>query len=204
MFKTSSVFSKLIQVCAKRTYIDGFFKSAQSDYKKSNIYSLRVRNSGLNPINDKSITDFHQYLLLRNYAYLKKQYKQYQDFIDINQFKLLEQQNFTIFNNVNQLIMTKLCQANKDANISTVNDYLIYHSLDLSDNVFSKDKYRKSKCYEYIKGQGGIYKLNKEKAEKAINMRKEMRQLFQQAIRNSIHKYMPVHTDLWKIIYTEK
>jgi hypothetical protein len=29
--------------------VDGFFKSLQSDYKKSNIYSIKVKNSYLDP-----------------------------------------------------------------------------------------------------------------------------------------------------------
>ena len=44
----------------------------------------------------------------------------------------------------------------------------------------------------------------KNKALKINNIRKNMRNSLESAIRNSIKKYMPVETTLWKIIYEGK
>ena len=210
--------------------IDGFFKSAQIDYKKSNIYSLKVVNSGLNPINDKSLQDFQQCLLLRNYAYLDEQYKQYYQFIDMDKFNQIQIANYDNYNGQPTLI-EKLYLTNTKTNIDIVKDFKGYFLHDEKAGCFIIDnnppnkkneqndnneqtkyfninnknnnyKYKESKCYKYIEGQGGIYILNKQKLEKFIKARKDLRQIFQSAIKDSIHKYMPVHTDLWKIIYT--
>ena len=182
--------------------IDGFFKSAQRDYKKSNIYSIKITNSGLNPEYDKSVNDFYECLLIRNYAYLKEQYKQFYQFINIQKFNEIQTDNFNKQYLGYKSSLEKIYLANIDEqNIDIVKDYKIYYFSDKENDLLTLQKYKESSCYQYIKGQGGIYILNTELLEKAIKTRKQLRTIFQNAIKDSVHKYMPLHTDLWKIIY---
>lgn len=36
------------------------------------------------------------------------------------------------------------------------------------------------------------------------NIKQEMRSVLEKAIRNSMNKYMPINTTLWKIVYNGK
>ena len=49
-----------------------------------------------------------------------------------------------------------------------------------------------------------IFVFDSEKANKLNTARKELRQIIEDAVKASIKRYMPVHTNLWKIMYSGK
>lgn len=181
--------------------VDGFFKSLQSDYKKSNIYSIKVKNSYLDPKLDINQNEFYQYILLRNYAFLDKNIQKYYKFMDIKQLQLKQRYNFKD-NQFKNTILYKLYEANlNNSTLNIAKDFDNYYLIDLQNNNLNLNNFDKSKMFLYIKNQGGIYYLDKEYLSKVKKAKKDLREIFQTAIKDSVHKYMPVHTDLWKIIY---
>ena len=49
-----------------------------------------------------------------------------------------------------------------------------------------------------------ILLTRKEKSNKLNKTREELRQIIEEAIKVSVKRYMPVHTSLWKIMYSGK
>ena len=49
-----------------------------------------------------------------------------------------------------------------------------------------------------------IFVFDTEKSNKLNATREELRQIIEEAIRTSVKRYMPVHTNLWKIMYSGK
>ena len=49
-----------------------------------------------------------------------------------------------------------------------------------------------------------IFVFDTEKSNKLNKTREELRQIIEEAIKASVKRYMPVHTSLWKIMYSGK
>ena len=49
-----------------------------------------------------------------------------------------------------------------------------------------------------------IFVFDTEKSNKLNKTREELRQIIEEAIKVSVKRYMPVHTSLWKIMYSGK
>lgn len=178
---------KVLETTSKYDYVErnyGFFKYQQENLHKSNIYSIKLANSGLNPEYDEKITYYKKAELIsiletdnyyhQNFRYIENEDKFYLN-IDLTNQKLNNLLNF----NMNL------------PNITSISFNDMY-----SMSGWGKTLYEKVEVY---------YKLDEEYVISQKNkMRKNMRDLLETAIRNSVTKYMPVDTTLWKIIYTGK
>ena len=181
--------------------VDGFFKSLQADYKKSNIYSIKVKNSNFSKNLDIDISKYHEYILLRNYAYLDEKTQLFYKFLTYEQMLQLQRKTLSQLSFENT-ILYKLYEANlPGSDLNIVQSFNNFYQLDKNEDKLNNANISTTKMFKYIKNQGGIYMLDKEYVNKLIKAKNDLREVFEQAIKNSVHKYMPVHTDLWKIIY---
>lgn len=206
MLQTFGNYTKILTTLNNYDYlekVDGFFKAQQVSFKKSNIYSIKVTNSGFNPENDLNLSNFYDFILLKNYSYLPKQHRIFYDFYSIQNVMLEETTNYK--NYVQHTILYTLYTANKsNSDLNQVKDFIKFYQYDQENGLLTLENYKNSLSFSYIQNQGGIYKLNKEYVKSIINAKKQLRQIFESTIKSSTKKYMPLHTDLWKIIYSGK
>lgn len=132
--------------------------------QKSNVFSLNVRNSGL----DYKIYSYDEMKLMCT-KLLGKNFEEYD--------KRYEKENI-----LKELSLGKI----------TTNKFITEYD------------YPELKYYYYEK-TGDFYKDKDEmmRVGKVIKTKMQLREAFEDAIRKSIHRYMPVNTVLWKIKYTE-
>lgn len=163
----------------ERTY--GYFKYQQESLHKSNVYSIIIRNSGLNPTNNEQVSLFNKTELVNRILNLDE-FKGYK-FID-NTFRYFDPNNHAKLNNRLNLLLP-------------YDDSVI----PLDDSLLERLGFVKVKQDDEILYYNEAEKLS---VSKINNIRKNMRTLLETAIRNSVQKYMPVETILWKIIYEGK
>ncbi len=157
-------------------HIKGLLKFQQNDIKKSNIYSIQLQNSGLNPQNDIVESNYNnfEYLLEADYWLLET--------ISRNMY-YSEYWNTIINDNSNLIDDVVNCIYN--------NNSVGYTS--------------KANLLSYLNNNNPkIYIFDTSKASLINNTRSELREIVENAIKNSVKRYMPVHTSLWKILYTGK
>ena len=181
-YKDNPLFPKLFNTISNFDHVErvkGLFKYQQNDIKKSNIYSLRLTNSGLNPANDISedvYTPF-KYLLEDDFYKLSSTERSLYTSYYWNDIKL--------YHNawINELIT---CIVNNNSiGINNKDDFELHMSIQLNQNA-------------------KIFVFDTEKSNKLNATREELRQIIEEAIRTSVKRYMPVHTNLWKIMYSGK
>ena len=166
--------SKVLQTTSKYDYVErmyGFFKYQQENLHKSNIYSIKIANSGLNPENDEKLTYYQKNELIT----------------------ILETNNY--YNKTFKYIENE----DKFYNTSTeTNPEIVSISF---DDMYSMSGWN----YSIIDKTEYYYRIEEEyKISQKNKIRKNIRDLLENAIRNSVIKYMPVDTTLWKIMYTGK
>ena len=166
--------SKVLQTTSKYDYVErmyGFFKYQQENLHKSNIYSIKIANSGLNPENDEKLTYYQKNELIT----------------------ILETNNY--YNKTFKYIENE----DKFYNTSTeTNPEIVSISF---DDMYSMSGWN----YSIIDKTEYYYRIEEEyKISQKNKIRKNIRDLLETAIRNSVIKYMPVDTTLWKIMYTGK
>ena len=178
--------------------VEGMFIAGQNDFKKSNIYSIQLANTGLNPVDDVDKTKFLQYLLRDDYKSLPQSQRRYYNHLTYEQFKDLQRTNYTR--------TKKLLVLQSIANTSSDQKFIQGYSQDSENGALAwSDSIQKmSKAFERIRSDGGLYVFNQEYADRQLETRKKLRQTLQSAIQTSTPKYMPLHTSLWKIIYSGK
>lgn len=164
----------------------GFFKYQQENLHKSNVYSINLSNTGLNPAEDETK------------LYTKEQVIERllpsgipsgtNDFFGNNQeFNFRYNRTYDYFYAGNTL--------NNEFNF-TFGPNIISSFVELSkhcqwENVLGTNRFFNKNMSENITSN---YKLQ----------RQLMRSILEQAIRSSVSKYMPIDTTLWKINYTGK
>ena len=168
--------SKVLNTTSKFDYVEriyGYFKYQQENLHKSNVYSIKLSNSGLNPEFDE-----------------KLRYYEKSELISILETNNYYNQSFKYIEEEDKFYL------NSDFNMN---------SSDITSITFN-DMYTISGWGKTISGKTEVYyKLNEEHLVSQKNsVRKNMRTLLETAIRNSVIKYMPIDTTLWKIIYTGK
>lgn len=160
---------KVLETTSKYDYVErnyGFFKYQQENLHKSNIYSIKLANSGLNPKYDEQLTYYNKSELVQ----------------------ILEKENYY----------------NIEFIYDSSNDS--FYNANFSYNISFNDMYSISSWGKTIIGKIEVYyKLSEEYTVSQKNkIRKNMRALLETAIKNSVTKYMPIDTTLWKIIYIGK
>ena len=181
-YKNNPLFVKLFNTISNFDHVEcvkGLFKYQQNDIKKSNVYSLKLTNSGLNPSNDISANAFNKYkfLIENDYYQLspanRSLYTSYY-WTDI------EKNYPTWINDIIQCIID-----NNTIGITSEEQFLLHMSLSMNQ-------------------QAQIFMFDEDKANNLNNIRQDLRNIIEDAIKSSIKRYMPVHTNLWKIIYSGK
>lgn len=181
----NNILNDVLTYASKYDYVErnfGFFKYQQENLHKSNVYSIKIENSGLNPetntrkyyTQDFVLNDIEKYLNENNdinYMYDNNNDK----FYKFNQDQMLRQ----------KLAFKMLNTADNIVDFNEVANAISGWVFDEEVNLY----YLKSEDENRIK-------INKVKAD--------MRKLLEDAIRNSVKRYMPANTNLWKIIYTGK
>ena len=158
----------------------GFFKYQQENLHKSNIYSIKLTNTRLNPAQDDVLT---------TYKTLKSLIEHLTSVIKSNS----QNSNTFIFDNK-----------------SYSNLYYDYNTNEFKfDNEGSKslDDVAKILSYKIVYNDlhefEYAYDINEEREiTKKNTIKTNMRKILETAIKNSVSEYMPADTTLWKIIYT--
>jgi hypothetical protein len=182
----------VLKITSKFDFVErnfGFFKYRQEGTHKSNIYSVKLTNSGLNPEND----EFYNYKTEAELIqYFHEKYGVWFDvatrtFFEVSFTSKLPTDAETLNNSILSTTLTfNLCQ---------------------KTNVIDFDTFINLKGWSFIEQNNKILYFNiKEKAEidNKNNIRKNLRTVLETAIKEKIHTYMPAETQLWKIIYTGK
>lgn len=192
--------------------IKGFFNAQEKNMSKSNIYSIQLTNSGLNPSSDIKVKYYTKdevikelekdnwlgIPLIYSYLYENKFYetKFTQDNIPFN-YKL---KNIPLSSILNDDTISNSVNGFKfnDMNIKTYSfDYVLSPPPELG--------YPQEWVITVIDGE--IRYINKKQQKKAqeINIfRKQLRALLEENIKKIINRNMPAHTILWQILYSGK
>lgn len=185
---------EILKVTSKYDYVErnfGFFKYKQEGIHKSNIYSVKLNNSGLNPENDNttkyySKQELIQYLCAKNSVYF--------DNIEDTFFKL----------NWN----SPLPKENTDLEEPTLsNDNVLFKLVDKCEIIpFNEYIYLNGFIETVLADNSRVYynKNDKQTDDNTNNIRQNIRNILEEAIRKSLKQYMPAETQLWKIFYTGK
>jgi hypothetical protein len=83
---------------------------------------------------------------------------------------------------------------------------LAFKMLNTDDNIEDFDEVANSISGWVFDEEVNLYYLKSEEENriKINKVKADMRKLLEDAIRNSVKRYMPANTNLWKIIYTGK
>ena len=181
-YTKNPLFLKLFNTISNFDHVErvkGLFKYQQNDIKKSNIYSLRLTNSGLNPANDISEEAYapFKYLLENDFYKLSSAERSLYTSYYWSDIKL--HHNAWINELVDCII------DNNSIGISNEDQFKLYIDTQLNQNI-------------------KIFVFDTEKSNKLNKTREELRQIIEEAIKASVKRYMPVHTSLWKIMYSGK
>ncbi len=181
-YSKNPLFPKLFNTISNFDHVErvkGLFKYQQNDIKKSNIYSLKLTNSGLNPANDISEESYaaFKYLLETDFYKLNKSNRSLYKSYYWNDIKVYHEQW------INDIITCII--NNNSLGINNENDFNLYINMQMNQNA-------------------KIFVFDSEKANNLNTARKELRQIIEDAVKASIKRYMPVHTNLWKIMYSGK
>lgn len=177
-------FENILNIVSNYDYIEcnkGFFKFRQNDLHKSNIYSIKLKNSGLNPEND-IINEFSEGEVIKK--------------LEISGQPTYENQYTGNGTNYNATY--------KDTKfIISENENAIPGWKQETNNEYSKP------FEELCNEMGWVYDEEKRKyynsnIEKTNEIRNSMRNLMEQAVRKSVSKYLPADTTLWKVLYEGK
>ena len=181
-YTKNPLFLKLFNTISNFDHVErvkGLFKYQQNDIKKSNIYSLRLTNSGLNPTNDISEEAYapFKYLLENDFYKLNSAERSLYTSYYLSDIKL--------YHNawINELVDCII--DNNSVGISNEDQFKLYVDTQLNQNI-------------------KIFVFDTEKSNKLNKTREELRQIIEEAIKVSVKRYMPVHTSLWKIMYSGK
>lgn len=181
-YSENPLFPKLFNTISNFDHVErvkGLFKYQQNDIKKSNIYSLKLTNSGLNPANDISEESYSvfKYLLETDFYKLSQVNRSLYTSYYWNDIKIYHEQW------INDIITCII--NNNSLGINNENNFNLYINMQMNQNA-------------------KIFVFDSEKANKLNTARKELRQIIEDAVKASIKRYMPVHTNLWKIMYSGK
>lgn len=139
--------------------------------KKSNVFSLNVKNSGL----DYSLYSFNEMLFMFE--------NQYHATYDSESRRFKDENGDDVISFFSALLENHYCKI-KEAPETTKDELLVK-----VDDDFESFKYFK-------------YADDLAKTRTVIKLKIQLRKTFEEAVRNSIHRYMPVNTTLWKIKYS--
>ena len=190
----------LPQVLSAVSYYDfvernkGFFKYQQENLHKSNIYSIKLTNTRLNPANDKQLNKYYNLYSFVNHLLieLKNSFIETQNNQYILIFNGLKFTDVTYDYNKNIFIFV-----NYDTDINSDNGFSLFSLNDVATILNYKIVYNISEEFQEA------YNIDDEKEiVKENTIKNDMRKILETAIRNSVQEYMPADTTLWKIIYS--
>lgn len=184
--------------------VNGFYKFKQKGLHKSNIYSINLANTGVNPASDKIIKYYTKSqiidILIKKYnlfynenkdAFLtaSKQNLFVKTHFDVDKNKI--RNNNTIYND------TPLFKplSDKLSGFVLYNNYISFDYLIEQQKLITYFDKEKNEILYY-------YQFEKTNNDQYNEIRQNIRNLLEQAIRDSITKYMPADTTLWKIKYS--
>ena len=181
-YQENPLFVKLFNTISNFDHVEcvkGLFKYQQNDIKKSNIYSLRLTNSGLNPANDISSEAFAKFKYLIENDYYALSYAN-RSLYTAYSWQDIQKNHPTWISELIECII-----GNNSLNITSENDFILYMNTSINQDT-------------------RIFVFDQTKADNLNNVRQELREIVEDAIKDSIKRYMPVHTNLWKIMYSGK
>ncbi len=170
----------------------GFFKYQQENLHKSNIYSIKIENSGLNPDTDEKLTYFTKKeviskLCVGNSDPLSNKLFE-GNILKTDAYYNQNTDEFFILSNTNKF------NAKLDVELLRSKKFTFDEFLEM--NNWKTDIIDDIQVYYHLSDKERISKISKTKAD--------MRKILEDAIKNSVTKYMPANTNLWKIIYSGK
>ena len=196
----NNTFKDVLNITSNYDYVErnfGFFKYQQENLHKSNIYSIKLSNSGLNPENDEHPNYIYELDTFINI--LKNEVKvnsNGQLETDLSKTPLYE----LYYDSAKKRFYTNLTDGNLAGELALllkVNIIFTFEEVAKKAGWYYEfDNKNKFKFAYKIDEINNIIKRNK--------IKNEMRNLLETAIRKSVVKYMPVETTLWKIIYSGK
>ena len=189
--------------------IKGFFTAQEQNMSKSNVYSLQLTNSGLNPASDEQVNYYTKFEaakklekdnwtgepLIYSYLYGDRFYKT----------KFNE-------NNVpfNYELKTPVSGILSGETISGYINGFEFNPMDIQsysfDEIIFGNEYNKTD-WEIIIIDSETYYYNRQEQKKVqeINLfRTQLRSLLEENIRKLVQRNMPAHTILWQILYSGK
>lgn len=245
----------MLQIVSNYDYVErnfGFFKYQQENLHKSNIYSIKITNSGLNPETDKitetinlsklvemlidkfKVNLLEEIISVENFEAENPLYDLYFDYNTYTFNAVLLDPNLLLSTDSNPLyiISDELPEAN-ETNLNKIykinNTELYYRCIKHKNNyewfefnfkdfpsdplpklfTISLDELAALIDYRVIYDEENkfkyAYNINTFNENNNFNkVKAEIREYLETAIRNSVSKYMPVETTLWKIIYIGK
>lgn len=200
----------ILNVVSNYDYVErnyGFFKYQQENMHKSNVYSVKLTNSGLNPENDEDVTLIFIDTKKKLIDKITSEYVLTTDKRIILKDDTSNELVFALYyNDKNNYFYAQLPDQHSQLNsklpgelpLKLLNNYIISFD-DLIQEINWKIVYDTNNKYKYaynITEYNQIINRNK--------VKNEMRELLETAIKKSVSKYMPVETTLWKIIYNGK
>lgn len=186
-------FENILNIVSNYDYIEcnkGFFKFRQNDLHKSNIYSIKLKNSGLNPENDIIINEFSEGEVIKKLELSgQPTYENAYTGNGTNYNAKYKNARFVISESKSENERESAIPGwEQDSN----NNKIYYKSFEeLCDEM----------GWVYDEEKGKYYNSN---IEKTNEIRNSMRNLMEQAVRKSVSKYLPADTTLWKVLYEGK
>lgn len=191
-YKMPKKLTKVLSVTNNYDFIErnqGFFKYQQETLHKSNIYSIKINNSGLNPDTSKKLKTYTKIQVINKLCQADQPTLENEWTGNNRQFNLKYNAKTDSF-----YIQTYTNKFNAKLNFDLTGANLISF-IALCDEIgWAYDE--QTNTYYHKTEKINVDKINKIKAN--------MRNILENAIRSSISKYMPVETTLWKIIYAGK
>jgi hypothetical protein len=184
--------TKVLSVTNNYDFIErnqGFFKYQQETLHKSNIYSIKINNSGLNPDTSKKLKTYTKIQVINKLCQAGQPKLENGWTGNNRQFNLKYNAKIDSF-----YIQTYTNKFNAKFNFNLTGANLISF-ITLCDEIGWVYDDQTNTFYHNTE-KINVDKINKIKAN--------MRNILENAIRSSISKYMPVETTLWKIIYAGK
>lgn len=180
--------------------VDGFFKFRQTGLHKSNIYSINLKNTGLDRSGDKVV----KYYTKKEVIKLIEQKYNIRYYQDEDSFLVNNEQNAFIHAVFDSEWNTtyKRTPLFKNLEHNNLSGFILNYIIVPFQTMIQQEKMDKEINDQFEEVY--FYKKQKYEAEEYNETRQNIRQLIQKAIRKSIIRYMPADTNLWKVEYQDE
>ena len=221
----------VLNITSKYDYVErnyGFFKYQQENLHKSNIYSIKLSNTGLNPENDLKLIIVYSFEQLINKMCAAGKPTRQNEYSGNNRDYILK---YEYGDNLTdgyfyrpQIIIEELDPLRSQLKTKIYPDIEYYSTNTISKivsgwtdpldlrlgqgiNIIKFNTLKDELNWEIVYDENGnfLYAYNttdKLDVQRTNRIKNNMRELLETAIKASVKDYMPVETTLWKIIYT--